>query len=217
MKLFNKLSILAFGMMLLVAGCAESGDYDDDEMENEDMEMSEGQMGQDTTMHENEMDVTMAIATINPTAGNEVKGTVRFDGSGNGVRVNASFSGLPEGPHGFHVHLYGDCSADDGTSAGTHYNFDGSSQNPPSDIDRITGNLGNATADASGNATADTTISNTSLHDILGRAVIVHANANDPSQPPIGAAGARLGCGVIGIAQADADMNTSEGMDDENM
>ena len=36
----------------------------------------------------------------------------------------------------------------------------------------------------------------------LGRAVIIHEKGNDPSSPPIAAAGGRLSCGVIGVNQS---------------
>ncbi|MGD8427170.1 MAG: superoxide dismutase family protein [Balneolaceae bacterium] len=161
--------------------------------------------------NENEMDESMnngtnytkAVAVVHPTEGNTAMGTVTFEKVDDGIQVHAEFKGLSEGMHGFHIHLYGDCTASDGTSAGTHFNFEGSSLNPPADIDRITGNLGNLNANADGEAIADTLIANAVLNgakSIIGRAVIVHEKANDPSQPPIGAAGSRLGCGVIGIA-----------------
>lgn len=145
-----------------------------------------------------------AVAVVHATEGNEVSGTIRFTPADDGLRVNAEVSGLPGDRHAYHVHLYGDCSADDGTSAGTHFNFLGSSTNPPADIDRITGNLGDLDADAEGKATHATLVENASLtgpKSIIGRSVVVHASANDPEQPPIGGAGPRLACGVIGIAE----------------
>lgn len=145
-----------------------------------------------------------AVAVLHATEGNEAGGTVRFAPADGGLRVNAEVSGLSEGRHAYHVHLYGDCSADDGTSAGTHFNFLGSSRNPPADIDRITGNLGDLDAGAEGKATHATLVEDASLagpKSIIGRSVVVHASANDPEQPPIGAAGPRLACGVIGIAE----------------
>lgn len=148
-----------------------------------------------------------AVAVLHPTEGNEVSGTITFDKESDGLHVHAEAAGLTPGKHGFHIHLYGDCRAADGTSAGTHFNFEGSSLNPPKDIDRITGNLGNLDAGENGQATADTVLANATLNgakSIIGRAVVVHAKANDPSQPPIGAAGSRQACGVIGIANNEA-------------
>lgn len=149
--------------------------------------------------------VTQAIAVLNPTQGNEAKGTVRFSQDGEGVQVQAEAENLTPGKHAYHVHLYGDCSAPDGKSAGPHFNFTGSSKHPPEDIDRITGNLGELEAGDDGKATAEGPIEMAALHgpfSIIGRAVIVHVKGNDPSQPPEGDAGGRVACGVIGIAQA---------------
>lgn len=145
-----------------------------------------------------------AVAVLQATAGNEIKGTVRFTPQGDGVMVETVATGLSPGEHGYHIHIYGDCSIADGSSAGTHFNLQGSSLNPPKNIDHITGNLGTLFADQNGNAQANTVLEHAALSgpkSIIGRAVIVHANANDPKQPPIGAAGARQACGVIGIAQ----------------
>ena len=118
------------------------------------------------------------------------------------TQVKAEVSHLPSGKHAYHVHLYGDCSGPQGKTAGTHFNFQGSSKAPSDKIDRITGNLGNLEADADGNATAETVIEYATLHGpyaIIGRSVVVHTKRNDPSSPPMGAAGSRLACGVIGI------------------
>lgn len=144
-----------------------------------------------------------ATAVLHPTEGNDARGTVRFRQVMGGLWVEAELSGLEAGVHAYHVHLLGDCTAPDGTSAGTHFDFHGSSEHPPADIDRITGDLGEIEADASGRATHSALVEGASLYgpkSILGRAVIVHARGNDPTQPPIGAAGPRVACGVIGIA-----------------
>lgn len=151
-----------------------------------------------------------AVAVLHATAGNEVKGNVYFQpgqpggqGENGGLRIQTTATGLPPGDHAYHIHLYGDCSAPDGTSAGTHFNLAGSSLNPPKDIDHITGNLGILKADQNGNAEHSAQLANAALtgpKSIIGRAIIVHAKGNDQTQPPIGAAGDRLACGVIGIA-----------------
>jgi Cu-Zn family superoxide dismutase len=66
------------------------------------------------------------------------------------------------------------------------------------------GDLGNITADTQGMATSDRTDRMVRLDGpdaVLGRAVIVHAAADDLATQPTGNAGARLACGVIGIAK----------------
>ena len=177
---------------------------------------SDNEMGTDTHMNsqtESEMgtEIEKAVAVLHPTQGNNVSGILVFTQTSEGIRVQAEVSGLGNNTsHGYHIHLYGDCRASDGTSAGTHFNFEGSSTNPPADIDRITGNLGDLNANQNGEATADAIISKAVFNgpkSIVGKAVIVHAKPNDPSQPPIGAAGSRLACGVIGEANPDVMMN----------
>jgi Cu-Zn family superoxide dismutase len=150
--------------------------------------------------------VTHAIAVMQPTEGNDAAGTAEFSTAegGDGLMVKAKVENLPAGTHGYHVHLYGDCSSADAKSAGTHFNFKGSSENPPKDTKRITGNLGDLEAGDDGTASAETMIEHARLqgtYSIIGRSVIIHEKGNDPQSPPIGAAGSRLACGVIGIAQ----------------
>jgi superoxide dismutase, Cu-Zn family len=41
---------------------------------------------------------------------------------------------------------------------------------------------------------------------IVGRAVIVHAKADDLKTQPTGEAGGRIGCGVIGVAKPGSGM-----------
>lgn len=149
-----------------------------------------------------------ATATLRPTEGSEVRGTVTFTTVEGGVRVTARVTGLTEGDHGFHIHEYGDCSAPDGTSAGGHFNPDGSPHgapmNPPSA--RHVGDLGNIHAGADGVATydrVDTELAFDGPHSILGRGVIVHEGADDLTSQPTGNAGARVACGVIGIAKGN--------------
>jgi len=143
-----------------------------------------------------------ARAVVRPTRGSDAGGTVEFTRVEGGLRVVSHFTGLSPGPHAYHVHVYGDCSAPDATSAGTHFNFLGPSLDPPEGIDRITGNLGELEADEQGRAHHEAVIEHARIAgpaSIAGRSVVVHARGNDPDSPPIGAAGPRLACGVIGV------------------
>lgn len=148
--------------------------------------------------------VTRAIAVIHPTEGNQVHGTVTFTKKKGGVHVVAELNGLAPGAHGFHVHAFGDCSANDGTSAGVHFNPTSMPHAGPAAEKRHAGDLGNITADESGVAKLDVLDSHLRLEgtdSIIGRSVIVHAKADDLTSQPSGNAGARVGCGVIGVAQ----------------
>jgi superoxide dismutase, Cu-Zn family len=145
-----------------------------------------------------------AIAVLYPTAGQKCQGTVRFTQTGDTVKVVADVEGLtPNQKHAFHIHQYGDCSAPDGMSAGGHYNPQGHQHGLPDTEMRHAGDLGNLEANADGKAHLELTVKNIVIeghnNPIVGRAVIVHAKVDDGGQP-VGNAGARIACGVIGLA-----------------
>jgi hypothetical protein len=67
-----------------------------------------------------------AVAVLSSTAGQQCHGVVRFTQEGESVKVVADLEGLNPGQkHAFHIHQFGDCSAPDGMSAGSHYNPEG--------------------------------------------------------------------------------------------
>lgn len=143
-----------------------------------------------------------AVAVLHEVDGSGVEGVAQFRQVEDGVRVSSAVTGLTPGRHAYHVHLYGDCS-EGASSAGTHFNFSGSSEQPPETIDRITGNLGELVATEAGDARHVGLVRDASLHgprSILARAVVVHRSGNDPEHPPLGAAGPGVACGVIGIS-----------------
>jgi len=143
---------------------------------------------------------TSATAEVNPTEGNEVSGTVIFTVVEGKVRIHAEISGLTPGKHGFHVHEVGDCSDPAGKSAGGHFNPEGMDHGGPHDAIRHVGDLGNLEADENGVAvmdTEDTLVALEGPNSVIGRSVIIHADADDLSSQPTGAAGARVACGEI--------------------
>jgi Cu-Zn family superoxide dismutase len=146
-----------------------------------------------------------AVAVLEPTAGNKVRGVVRIDDVPGGAKVTADLEGLePGSKHAIHIHEFGDVTAPDGTSAGGHYNPEGYPHALPPAEKRHAGDLGNLEADASGKAHLEITVRNFTVagpkNPVLGRAVVVHAKADDGSQPT-GNAGARIACGVLGVAK----------------
>jgi len=145
-----------------------------------------------------------AVCVLHPTEGNNVKGVVTFTRTDTGIKIVADVEGLTEGKHGFHIHQYGDCSKPDGTSAGGHFNPEDKKHGAPTDTERHVGDLGNLDAGADGRAhyeRVDNVITFSGEHSIIGRGIIVHAGEDDLTSQPTGAAGARVACGVIGIAK----------------
>ncbi|RTE85969.1 MULTISPECIES: superoxide dismutase family protein [Gammaproteobacteria] len=147
-----------------------------------------------------------AVAYLAPTEGNEgLSGYVTFQKSDDGIHIMAHIEGLePNSDHGFHVHQFGDCSAANGTSAGGHFNPEGLPHGGPGYDARHVGDLGNVTSMDSGmvhHEAVDTKLAMVGENSILGRAVVVHAGQDDMNSQPTGAAGSRLLCGVIGVAE----------------
>ena len=153
-----------------------------------------------------------AVALVRPTSapGARAQGTVRFMDDDGDLVVMASLSGLAPGRHGFHVHQVPSCEMGDpdgdgqmepGGAAGAHWDPLGTGNHGAAtdDLDsKHLGDLGNVTADASGNAEATFTVADfPSDQSVAGHAIIVHAQADDTETDPGGTAGARVGCGVI--------------------
>jgi Cu-Zn family superoxide dismutase len=68
-------------------------------------------------------------------------------------------------------------------------------------MERHMGDLGNIEAGEEGMAAIDSVDETVTLDQILGRGIIIHAGEDDLTSQPTGAAGSRVACGVIGVAQ----------------
>ncbi|WP_314403932.1 superoxide dismutase family protein [Stenotrophomonas rhizophila] len=148
-----------------------------------------------------------AAAELAPTKDSTVKGNVTFSVVDGKVHVTGEVSGLkPNTEHGFHIHEKGDCSAPDGASAGGHFNPGKEDHGSVAATPHHGGDMPNIKADAQGNAVVDADVStNVNIgkgddFDIIGRGLIVHADADDYKTQPTGNAGARLACAVIKAA-----------------
>ena len=143
-----------------------------------------------------------AVATLQPTKGNQTSGTVTFTQVGNKVRVDADVKGLKAGAeHGFHIHEKGDCSSGDGMSTGGHFNPGGKGHAHHSTSERHAGDMPSLVADAQGNAKLSVTLDLLTVApgatSVVGRGLIVHRDPDDYKTQPTGNAGPRIACAVI--------------------
>lgn len=155
--------------------------------------------------HTSSAELKKLVAILRPTANNNVRGSVVFEKVDDGILITAKIGGLtPNANHAIHIHEFGDLGSDDATSAGDHFNPAGHPHAIPDDSNRHAGDLGNLQADGDGNAVLTLVVNNITLDSgksgILGRAVVVHAKADDGGQPS-GNAGDRIAAGVIGISK----------------
>lgn len=146
-----------------------------------------------------------AMANMAPASASLVSGRLLIDAIDGGVRIHGELGGLGRnGVHAIHVHERGDCSAADATTAGGHFNPDGVAHGRAGMPPHHLGDMDNLHANAQGVAKVDlhlhgVTLGSGAANDILGRAIIVHANPDDYTSQPTGNAGARVACGVIDI------------------
>jgi superoxide dismutase, Cu-Zn family len=141
-----------------------------------------------------------AIVELAARSESSLAGTARFEPTDDGLRVVVTVTAAPPGEHGVHIHQVGDCSAPDGSSAGDHFNPDEHEHGRPPAV-RHLGDFGNLLVADDGSGSLEIVVPGANLdpedpHSFLGRSIVVHAQADDGSQPT-GNSGARIGCGVI--------------------
>lgn len=149
---------------------------------------------------------TKAVAVLKGTSNVEGVVTLTQDDAGP-TTVNVRVTGLTPGPHGFHLHEYGD-TTNGCISTGPHFNPSKLTHGAPEDKVRHAGDLGNIIANSDGVAEAtivDNQIPLTGPNAVIGRALVVHELEDDLGKGghelslSTGNAGGRLACGVLGL------------------
>lgn len=152
-----------------------------------------------------------AVCELEPTNGNEVRGTVTFAamyrGGKCGVRIAARVKGLTKGEHGMHIHTYGDIRRSNGKLAGGHFSSPWGRALPhglPTSPKRHWGDLGNIVAWGGGHAALSSFDDVIRIPHIVGRSVVIHAARDKGSDfQPSGDSGPRQAHCVIGFANPD--------------
>ncbi|SED50016.1 superoxide dismutase family protein [Rhodobacter sp. 24-YEA-8] len=130
-------------------------------------------------------------------------GTATLTGTRGGVLIDLDLGGLPANAWlGFHVHETGTCDPHSAhESAGGHFNPTNLAHGVLSETGPHAGDMPNIHTDADGVARVQVFNPYVSLgageNSIRGRALMVHAGADDHRSQPSGNAGDRLACAVI--------------------
>ena len=130
----------------------------------------------------------------------DIHGVVRFYAMNNGTLVYADINGLPHTANrcsqevfGFHIHSGNSCSGnsdDPFADAKTHYDKRGCGHPSHSgDLPPLFGN--------SGKAVSVFLTNRFSINEILGKAIIIHAQPDDFTTQPSGNSGRKIACGII--------------------
>jgi Cu-Zn family superoxide dismutase len=141
--------------------------------------------------------------TFEPKSSSNVQGTGFFTEKNNQVTFTANFTGLKPGIHAIHIHEKSDCSAEDGSSAGGHWNPTFQKHGKLQEGEAHKGDIGNFTTDEFGNGSISFTTSEWCIgcddktKDIVGKSLIVHQGPDDYVSQPAGNSGARVACSAI--------------------
>lgn len=157
-----------------------------------------------STDDQNEMrDRTLSV-TMQPKSGSTAKGEVVFTEKNGKVKMEANFTGLKPGPHAIHLHETADCSSDDGTSTGGHWNPTNKNHGKWGASDGYhKGDIGNFDADSDGKGSISMETDEWCIgcddknKNIVGTGVIVHEGTDDFKSQPAGDAGGRVACGEV--------------------
>ncbi|MBR2950708.1 MAG: superoxide dismutase family protein [Lachnospiraceae bacterium] len=124
----------------------------------------------------------------------KLSGCIRFYQQKGCVLIVAEIFGLPKenetGFFGFHIHQGESCSGTDFSETGSHYN----------PVDQVhpkhAGDLPPLMC-CRGNAYLAVKTDRFTVHDIIGKTVVIHSDPDDFHTQPAGNAGRKIACGVI--------------------
>ncbi|WP_280262206.1 superoxide dismutase[Cu-Zn] [Nocardia wallacei] len=160
----------------------------------------------------------VSVPLKNPTGGQV--GTASIAKSGNHLQITVEAHGLEPGFHGLHFHQFGKCEANStapsGGPAGNFLSAGGHLQVGDQSAHPASGDLTSLAVRQDGTAKLVTTTDSVTLDDLKGKALMIHAGADnfgnipnrytqangtagpDAETKATGDAGGRVACGVVG-------------------
>ncbi|MDT0691620.1 superoxide dismutase family protein [Salegentibacter sp. F188] len=185
---------------VFVFGCKNEGENNETDLETT--------TGTELTTEQDEMPASEEekeiTVDLEAKSGSNLSGTVTFTEENGEVRMQGTISGLSEGTHAIHLHEKADCSAEDGTSAGGHWNPTNEPHGEWGDSEGYhKGDIGNFQVDSNGEGNVSMSTDQWCIgcdddnKNIVGKAVVVHDGVDDYTSQPSGDAGTRVGCGEI--------------------
>jgi len=156
------------------------------------------------TAHADETTVTVHL--VNDKGVGKTVGSVRMADSQYGLVLYPDLSGLPPGPHGFHVHQNPDCGPGEGDgkmvpalAAGGHFDPTRSGQHEGPYGSGHLGDLPVLWVGGDGKAGTPILAPRPKVANLEGHSLMIHAGGDNYSDNPksLGGGGARLACGVF--------------------
>ena len=199
----KKISVLALASIFALAACKSDKKEQETEVNQEQVEQTKTSTTESNTASDTEERKKVKVK-LEAKSDSGTKGNVVFTQEKGIVTMVAVLSGLTPGEHAIHIHEKADCTANDGTSAGGHWNPTKVQHGKWGDSEGYhKGDIGNFTANEKGQGTITHITDEWCIgcgdpnKDILGKAVIVHQGSDDFTSQPTGNAGGRVSCGGI--------------------
>lgn len=202
----KKISFLISAFFILTISCKDANKNTETTTADENLDevTQEQEQVVDEKLDQTNNETSELKITLESKSGSTAKGDVVFTNNNGTVEMTATLTGLKEGEHAIHLHEKADCSTDDATSAGGHWNPTFEPHGKwGAEEGYHRGDIGNFTADAEGNGTVQFSTDEWCIgcddekKNIIGKSVIVHAGADDFTSQPSGDAGARVSCGGV--------------------
>ena len=149
--------------------------------------------------------LTVDINRISDAGVGDKIGTILVSEGKAGISFKVAVTGLPKGPHGFHVHEKSDCGPaikdakmTAGEAAGSHFDPAGNKSHKGPKGTGHKGDLPLLNATDKG-ISQTVTAPHVKLADVQGRALVIHEGGDNYSDTPkpLGGGGTRIACGVV--------------------